>query len=166
MVVTWSQKHAKNLVDYMVWIVAFWTCWYINSTSVELLEWDQCMFRLLGTFKLANNSYIVSYFSIGQPWKGIWNKDLNWIIFRFPSPEGLLTCYKIEFWPHWAHNHIFIKWAQSLAMYSPPLSSSQIEGSHKLQSYNQHVWLKYPIYIWQFCVCFQSRNKLCTSQSR
>ncbi len=29
----------------------------------------------------------------------------------------------------------------------PPLSSSQIEVSHKLQSYNQHFWLKYPIYI-------------------
>ncbi len=67
-----------------------------------------------------------------------WNRDLNWTIFRFPSLEGLLTCCKTKFGPCWAHNHMFIKWAQSLAMYSPPFLS-QIEVNQKLQSYNQHV---------------------------
>ncbi len=63
--------------------------------------------------------------------KKIWNMDLNWTIFRFPSPMGLLTCCKTKFGPCWTHNCMFFKWAQSLAMYSPPFftpsqSKSQI----------------------------------------
>jgi hypothetical protein len=46
--------------------------------------------------------------------------NLNWIIFWFPFPKGLLICYRTKFGPCWAHNHMFFKWVQSLAMYSPP----------------------------------------------
>jgi hypothetical protein len=126
---------------------------------------DQSMFRLLGTFKLANKSYIVSYSSIGWPWERIWIMGLNWTIFWFPSLGGLLICCRIEFGPCWAHNHIFSN-GHNPWQCIPPLFSPQVKVSHELQSYDQHVWLEYPICIWLFSPCFQSRSKLCTSQFR
>ncbi len=121
MVVTSSQQHAKNWADCLYGLNSGFLNLLVHKFNKCLIaKSNQCMLGLLRTFKLANKSYIISYSSIGQPWEIIWNRDLNWTIFWFPSPKGLLICYMTKFGPHWAHNHMFLKWAQSLAMYSLP----------------------------------------------